>query len=316
MIISIILLLAGFLFLVKGADFLVDGSSSIATKLNVSQIVIGLTIVAFGTSTPELIVNVFAAIELRSDVAFGNIVGSNIINIVLILGVAALISPLKTQKNTVWKEIPFALLGALVLLVLCNDNLLGTSPNIISASDGIVLLLFFIIFMVYIFAISKVESDNKVEVKDLTYIKIFAFISSGLIGLLIGGKLVVDNAVNIAVSIGISERVIGLTVVALGTSLPELFTSAVAAKKGNADIAIGNVVGSNIFNVFFVLAITAVIRPVPFKSAMNIDLLVMCFASLMLFFTMFTGGKREIDRWEAILFLIIYLSYTIWLLVA
>ena len=170
--------------------------------------------------------------------------------------------------------------------------------------------------MVYIFAISKVESDNKVEVKDLTYIKIFAFISSGLIGLLIGGKLVVDNAVNIAVSIGISERVIGLTVVALGTSLPELFTSAVAAKKGNADIAIGNVVGSNIFNVFFVLAITAVIRPVPFKSAMNIDLLVMCFASLMLFFTMFTGGKREIDRWEAILFLIIYLSYTIWLLVA
>jgi cation:H+ antiporter len=316
MIISIILLLAGFLFLVKGADFLVDGSSSIATKLNVSQIVIGLTIVAFGTSTPELIVNVFAAIELRSDVAFGNIVGSNIINIVLILGVAALISPLKTQKNTVWKEIPFALLGALVLLVLCNDNLLGTSPNIISASDGIVLLLFFIIFMVYIFAISKVESDNKVEVKDLTYIKIFAFISSGLIGLLIGGKLVVDNAVNIAVSIGISERVIGLTVVALGTSLPELFTSAVAAKKGNADIAVGNVVGSNIFNVFFVLAITAVIRPVPFKSAMNIDLLVMCFASLMLFFTMFTGGKREIDRWEAILFLIIYLCYTIWLLVA
>ena len=316
MIISIILLLAGFLFLVKGADFLVDGSSSIATKLNISQIVIGLTIVAFGTSTPELIVNVFAAIELRSDVAFGNIVGSNIINIVLILGVAALISPLKTQKNTVWKEIPFALLGALVLLVLCNDNLLGTSPNIISASDGIVLLLFFIIFMVYIFAISKVESDNKVEVKDLTYIKIFTFISSGLIGLLIGGKLVVDNAVNIAVSIGISERVIGLTVVALGTSLPELFTSAVAAKKGNADIAVGNVVGSNIFNVFFVLAITAVIRPVPFKSAMNIDLLVMCFASLMLFFTMFTGRKREIDRWEAILFLIIYLCYTIWLLVA
>ena len=316
MIISIILLLAGFLFLVKGADFLVDGSSSIATKLNISQIVIGLTIVAFGTSTPELIVNVFAAIELRSDVAFGNIVGSNIINIVLILGVAALISPLRTQKNTVWKEIPFALLGALVLLVLCNDNLLGTSPNIISASDGIVLLLFFIIFMVYIFAISKVESDNKVEVKDLTYIKIFTFISSGLIGLLIGGKLVVDNAVNIAVSIGISERVIGLTVVALGTSLPELFTSAVAAKKGNADIAVGNVVGSNIFNVFFVLAITAVIRPVPFKSAMNIDLLVMCFASLMLFFTMFTGRKREIDRWEAILFLIIYLCYTIWLLVA
>ena len=315
MIISIILLLAGFLLLIKGADYLVDGSSSLALKLNISQIVIGLTIVAFGTSTPELIVNVFAAIEGRSEVAFGNIVGSNIINIFLILGVAALISPLKTQKNTVWKEIPFALLGALVLLVLCNDNLLGTSPNIISVGDGIVFLLFFIIFIIYIFAISKVESDTRVEVKDFRFIKIFAFITLGLMGLLIGGKLVVDNAVNIAVGIGISERVIGLTVVSLGTSLPELFTTAIAAKKGNADIAVGNIVGSNIFNVFFVLGITAVIRPVPFKSAMNDDLLVMSIASLLLFFTMFTGGKRKIDRWEAILFLIIYLCYTTWLLV-
>jgi len=315
MIISIILLLAGFLLLVKGADFFVDGSSSLASKLNISQIVIGLTIVAFGTSTPELIVNVFAAIERRSDISFGNIVGSNIINIFLILGIAALITPLKTQKNTVWKEIPFALLGAVALLVLCNDTLLGTSPDIISVGDGIVLLLFFIIFIVYIFAISKVESDNKVEVKDLTFIKIFIYIILGLLGLLIGGKIVVDNAVNIAVGIGISERVIGLTVVSLGTSLPELFTTAIAAKKGNADIAVGNIVGSNIFNVFFVLAVTAVIYPIPFKSGMNIDLLVMCIASLLLFFTMFTGEKRKIDRWEAILFLVIYLCYTTWLVV-
>ena len=179
MIISIILLLAGFLLLVKGADFFVDGSSSLASKLNISQIVIGLTIVAFGTSTPELIVNVFAAIERRSDISFGNIVGSNIINIFLILGIAALITPLKTQKNTVWKEIPFALLGAVVLLILCNDTLLGTPPNMISVGDGIVLLLFFIIFIVYIFAISKVESDDRVEVKNLTSIKIFVFITLG-----------------------------------------------------------------------------------------------------------------------------------------
>ena len=315
MVISLILLIVGFLLLIKGADFLVDGSSSLASKLNVSQIVIGLTIVAFGTSTPELIVNVFAATEGSSDVGFGNIVGSNIINILLILGVAALISPIQTQKNTVWKEIPFALLGALILLVMCNDILFKTTPELISTGDGIILLFFFAIFIVYVFAISKVETENKVEVKSFSSIKIFILIISGLAGLLIGGKLVVDNAVFMAVNFGISERVIGLTVVAMGTSLPELFTSAVAAKKGKADIAVGNIVGSNIFNVFFVLALTAIISPVPFKPAMNIDLLVMTLASLFLFFTMFTGEKRKIDRWEAILFLIIYLCYTTWLIV-
>ncbi len=316
MILSIILLVVGFFLLIKGADFLVDGSSSLAFRFKISQLVIGLTIVAFGTSTPELIVNVFAAIEGSSDVGFGNIVGSNIINILLILGIAALILPLQTQKNTVWKEIPFALLGALVLLVMCNDILLGTPPNLISSGEGIILLFFFVIFIVYVFAISKVESENKVEVKELSTMKTIIFILLGLAGLIIGGKLVVDNAVDIAISIGFSERVIGLTVVALGTSLPELFTSAIAAMKGKADIAVGNVVGSNIFNVFFVLAITSIISPVPFKSAMNIDLLIMCIASLLLFITMFTGEKRKIDRWEAVLFLIIYLVYTTWLIIS
>jgi cation:H+ antiporter len=316
MILSIILLIAGFLTLIKGADFLVDGSSSLASRLKVSQIVIGLTVVAFGTSTPELIVNIFAAITDSSDVGFGNIVGSNIINILLILGIAALISPLQTQKNTVWKEIPFALLGALVLLVLCNDIFFSSLPNIISTGDGILLLLFFLIFIVYVFAISKVNTESTVEVKDLSSIKTTTYIIVGIIGLFIGGKLVVDNAVIIAASFGLSQRVIGLTIVAFGTSLPELFTSAVAATKGKADIAVGNVVGSNIFNVFFVLAITSIISPVPFKSAMNIDLLILCIASLLLFITMFTGEKRKIDRWEAVVFLIIYIAYTTWLLIA
>ena len=316
MILSIILLIAGFLTLIKGADFLVDGSSSLASRLKVSQIVIGLTVVAFGTSTPELIVNIFAAITDSSDVGFGNIVGSNIINILLILGIAALISPLQTQKNTVWKEIPFALLGALVLLVLCNDIFFSTLPNIISTGDGILLLLFFLIFIVYVFAISKVNTESTVEVKDLSSIKTTTYIIVGIIGLFIGGKLVVDNAVLIAASFGLSQRVIGLTIVAFGTSLPELFTSAVAATKGKADIAVGNVVGSNIFNVFFVLAITSIISPVPFKSTMNIDLLILCIASLLLFITMFTGEKRKIDRWEAVVFLIIYIAYTTWLLIA
>jgi len=310
----ILLLIVGFLLLIKGADLLVDGASSLAARLNISQIVIGLTIVAFGTSTPELIVNVFAAIDGSTDVGFGNIVGSNIINILLILGIAAIISPLQTQKNTVWKEIPFALLGVLILFVMCNDMLFGNPPNLISSGEGIILLFLFIIFIVYVFAISKVESENKIEVKVFSTFKMFTFILLGLAGLIIGGKLVVDNAVDIALSIGLSERVIGLTVVALGTSLPELFTSAVAAAKGKADIAVGNVVGSNIFNVFFVMAITAVISPVPFIQSMNIDLLVLSAASLLLFFTMFTGQKRKIDRWEAVIFLIIYFCYTTWLI--
>ncbi len=315
MALPIILLIAGFLLLIKGADFLVDGSSSLAARLKVSQIVIGLTVVAFGTSTPELIVNIFAAITGSSDVGFGNIVGSNIINILLILGIAALISPLQTQKNTVWKEIPFALLGALLLFVLCNDNFFGTPPNIISFGDGTILLFFFIIFIVYVFAISKVNTESTVEAKDLSTIKIITYILIGIVGLFIGGKLVVDNAVIIAASFGLSQRVIGLTIVAFGTSLPELFTSAAAATKGKADIAVGNVVGSNIFNVFFVLATTAIINPVSFKPAMNVDLIIMSAASLLLFFTMFTGEKRKLDRWEAVVFLIIYIAYTAWLLI-
>ena len=314
MFISFILLFVGFILLIKGANFLIDGSSALASRLNIPQIVIGLTIVAFGTSTPEFIVNVFAAIEGTNDVGFGNVVGSNIINIFLILGVAAIIYPLQTQKNTVWKEIPFTLLGALVLLVMCNDLLFNSEENYISTGDGIVLLFFFAIFMVYIFGITEVKSENIVEVEDFSILKISLLVLTGLAGLIIGGNLVVNSAVNIATNWGVSQRVIGLTIVALGTSLPELFTSAVAAKKGKADIAIGNVVGSNIFNVFFVLAITTIIKPIPFKPVMNIDLVVMSIASMLLFFTMFTGEKRKIDRWEAAIFLILYFSYTIWLL--
>ncbi|MGD8307096.1 MAG: calcium/sodium antiporter [Ignavibacteria bacterium] len=313
MLVSFILLFAGFMLLIKGADFLVEGSSSLAYRMKIPQIVIGLTIVAFGTSTPELIVNVFSAIEGMNDVGFGNVVGSNIINIFLILGIAALISPLQTQKNTVWKEIPFALLGALVLLVMCNDFLLSGAPGFISTSEGIILLFFFAIFIVYIFGIAEVKSENTIELKQFSNYKILVFILLGLAGLIIGGNLVVDNAVSIAADLGVSDRVIGLTIVALGTSLPELFTSAVAAMKGKADIAVGNVVGSNIFNIFFVLAITAIINPVPFKPAMNVDLIVMSIASFLLFITMFTGVKRKIDRWEAVVFLIIYCSYSVWL---
>lgn len=309
MLLAFILLLGGFLLLIKGADLLVDGASSLAKRFAVSEIVIGLTIVAFGTSTPELIVNLIAAIQDKGAISFGNIIGSNIVNILLVLGIAGLIRPLPTAKNTVWREIPFALLAAVVLFILCNDALFNRSGDLLSRGDGLILLMFFIIFITYGFAIAGVEGVNQTEVKSRSLLKIILYILVGLAALLIGGKLVVDHAVTIARAFSLSEKLIGLTIVAIGTSLPELFTSAVAAKKGNTDIAIGNIVGSNIFNIFFILALTAMVRPMEYDRALNIDLIVLIAASALLFFTMFTGRKRSLDRAEAFLFIIALLGY-------
>lgn len=311
----VLFLIGGFVLLVKGADALVDGASSLAQRWSVSEIAIGLTIVAFGTSTPELAVNVFASFKGCSGIVFGNIVGSNIANILLILGIAGIIHPIQSEKNTVWKEIPFALLSAVVLLVLSNDLIVNADKNqILSKSDAIILLLFFITFLSYTFGISKIESNDTLDITILSGAKISVYIISGLVGLAVGGKLVVEGSVRIADWFAVSERLVGFTIVAVGTSLPELFTSAVAAYKRKSDIAIGNVVGSNIFNVFFVMGVSAFIAPVHFQSALNIDLLVLMGASLMLFMTMFTGKKRSLDRWEAILFIGCYVSYVVFLL--
>ena len=316
MFLAIVCLVVGFILLIKGADFLVEGASSLAIKMSISEIVVGLTVVAFGTSTPELIVNVIASIQNNAAITFGNIVGSNIANILLILGVAGIITPITTEKNTVWKEIPFAFLAAIILLVICNDTLLlGIDHNIISLIDGVILLAFFIAFLIYTFAIPKVEVDDVVEIANISNMKIGVYIFIGLIMLIFGGKFVVDNAVFLAKNLGISDKTIGLTVVAIGTSLPELFTSAVAAYKKKNDIAVGNVVGSNIFNIFFILGTSTVISPVALPSGFNIDLLVLVAASAFLFFTMFTGKKRVLDRWEAILFVLGYIAYTIFLII-
>jgi cation:H+ antiporter len=312
---QIILLIVGFSLLIKGADFLVDGASSLAKKMAVSEIVIGLTIVAFGTSTPELIVNIFSAVSGKSDISFGNIIGSNIANLLLILGISGIIRPLHTQKNTVWKEIPFALLAAIVLFLLCNDSFFDVSLDILSRGDGIILLLFFIIFLVYNFAIAEVQSVDSPDIKMYSCTKISVLIILGLAGLIVGGKLVVDSAVQLAVWFGMSEKLIGLTIVAIGTSLPELFTSAVAASKGKSDIAVGNIIGSNIFNIFFILSITAIIQPLPYISVLNTDMLVLIVASVLLFITMFTGKKRSLDRWEAIIFVLLYFAYTVFLII-
>jgi len=301
--------------LIKGADLLVDGSASIARKLNISNIVIGLTIVAFGTSAPELIVNIFASAKGNTEIAIGNVLGSNIANILLILGIASIIYPISAKKNTVLKEIPFSLLAALLVAVTANDVLIDGSPaSAITRIDGLVFIGFFIIFLYYTFSITKSDKDiNETPVTELSYAKSATYILLGLIGLVLGGKWIVDGAVKIAESFNVSQSLIGLTVVAVGTSLPELATSAVAAYKKQTDIAIGNVVGSNIFNVFWILGASAIIRPLPFNTVSNADLFVNILASIILFFAMYVGKKHVLERWQGIILLLFYISYITYL---
>ncbi len=306
----------GFIILIKGADLLVNGASTIAKKLKVSDLVIGLTVVAFGTSAPELFVNVSASIQGNSEIAIGNIIGSNIANILLILGVSALIFPLAVQSTTVWKEIPFSLLAALILGILANDYLIDHKENSeLTKSDGLILIGFFIIFIYYIFSIAK-KSENTVneEFKQPSNLRTAAYIILGLTGLVLGGTWISNGAVEIAAQFGVSEYLIGLTVVAVGTSLPELATSAVSAYKKNTDIAIGNVVGSNIFNIFWVLGLSAVIKPLPFQPSGNSDIAMTVFSSILLFAVLFVGKKNVLERWQGALFLMLYVGYIVFLI--
>lgn len=314
-ILTYILLIIGFILLIKGADLLVDGASSIAKKLNISAIVIGLTIVAFGTSMPELIVNLFASVGGNTDIAIGNILGSNIANILLILGVSAIIYPLATKRNTVWKEIPLSLLAAIVLGVMANDILIdGSGVSGLTRIDGIILIAFFIIFLYYTFEIAKIsEEASETDIKQFSNLKSAFYIVCGLAGLTLGGKWIVDSAVKIAEVFNVSQSLIALTIVAVGTSLPELATSAIAAYKKQTDIAIGNVVGSNIFNIFWILGVSSIIRPLPFNSNSAADIFMNVFASLILFVIMFIGKKHTVERWQGALFIIIYVGYIVFL---
>jgi len=313
--ITYILFIIGFFLLIKGADLLVDGSASIAKKLKISSIVIGLTIVAFGTSAPEFIVNIFANAQGNSEIAIGNILGSNIANILLILGISAIIYPITAKKNTVLKEIPLSLLAAVVLGLMANDMIIdGAAFSGITRIDGFILLSFFIIFLYYTFGITKSDTDIVAEeIKIFSYSKAVIFIILGLAGLVVGGKWIVDGAVKIAELFGISQSLIGLTIVAIGTSLPELATSAIAAYKKQSDIAIGNVVGSNLFNIFWILGVSAVIRPLPFSTSSNSDIAMTIFASVLLFIMMFTGKKRVIERWQGVFMVTSYVGYVVFL---
>lgn len=310
-----LLIILGFVLLIKGADWMVNGASALAKKYKVSDLVVGLTVVAFGTSAPELVVNTIASVDGHSDIVFGNVIGSNSFNLFVILGIVGLISPIVVQSSTIWKEIPISIIAIVVMYLLANNVIYGSEMKLLSRMDGIILGICFVAFIWYIFNQMK---NNKEEI-DLTVVvfstnKIILLITAGLVGLVLGGKIVVDNAIEVAASLGVSQKVIGLTIVAAGTSLPELVTSLVAAVKKNSDIAIGNVVGSNIFNIFLILSVSAMVRPVAFNPAFNTEIYLLMAGSVFLILAMFTGKRKKLDRWEAGLLLLVFSAYTIWMI--
>lgn len=311
---ELLLLIPGFLFVIKGSSFLVDGASSLAKRFRISDLAIGLTIVAFGTSLPELVVNIFASSSGETQIAIGNILGSNIANILLILGLSAVIFPLSVTKGTTWKEIPLSLLAALLVGIMASDWIIG-GASLLSKLDGLILLLFFAFFLYYVFTISrKPDGFANIESKKYPLGKSLAFILLGLAGLVVGGKWIVEGAVTLALQLGVTKSLIGLTIVAVGTSLPELATSITAALKKNPQIAVGNVVGSNIFNIFFILGVSSIIAPLPFTSANTADIFMAILASLLLFLAMFVGKKHVLEKWQGGAFVAIYAAYIVFLI--
>ncbi len=316
MIRYIILLIIGFIILIKGADIFVDGASSIAGNFKVSKMLIGLTIVAFGTSAPELAVSIKSLLVNSGDIVLGNVIGSNILNILLILGISSMYHSLNVKNNTVKKELPITLLITTLFSVLISDKLFDINTNnSLTRSDGIVVLLFFTVFIYYLISMARSKIDNNENNTYMPLFKAFIYTILGLISIVLGSNLVVDNASLLASTIGISEKLISLTIIALGTSLPELVTSVTATKKGEYDIAIGNVVGSNIFNIGIVIGLPVTILGGISKITFNyIDLIVMILSALLLF--LFAFNDRKITKREGTIFLllfIIYYSYVIYM---
>lgn len=315
-VLYLLFVVIGFGALIKGADWLVDGASRIAARFGMSDIVIGLTVVSFGTSAPELIVSLVAAVSGNADIALGNVLGSNISNILLILGTTAVVAkaPLSIKKGTVWKELPFMLLSIVLLAVFANDILIdGGSDGVIRRSEGIALLGFFIIFIYYTFGLNGAD-DGDVKADHVVKKPLGSSIGwtlGGLLMLVVGGKLAVTGASLFAAKLGLSEALIAVTIVALGTSLPELVTSIMAAKKGKVDMAVGNVVGSNLFNVFLVVGATATIVPIKFSNALQFDLSVAILASIIIFIAMFYGKRFKLGHTKGVQLLMLYAAYII-----
>ena len=310
MFLNILLLIVGFVLLIKGADIFVDGASSTAQNFKISKMLIGLTIVAFGTSAPEFAVSMSALASGSTDMVLGNVIGSCITNSLLILGIAAIIHPVKVKTNTVKKELPLCLLFSTALVVLFLDvKLAGAAVNQITRGDGIIIILFFSIFLYYLISLTKQKRElNEEEKPKFKLYKSLIFIAIGLAGIVYGSNLVVDNASNIAKTLGLSERLISLTIIAIGTSLPELVTTIVSAKKGEQDLLIGNIIGSNIFNICVVLGIPVVIYGTLTPSSFQqIDLIMLVASSLMLF--IFAETKKTITRTQGYIMLLAYAVY-------
>lgn len=308
---NVLILVAGFAFLLKGSDYMIDGATSMARRMKISDLFIGLTIIAFGTSTPELIINVIASLSGTTDIAIGNVIGSNIANILLALGVTAIVSPLVIKHDMVWKEIPLSILAASLLLIMVNDTHFDNSLfSGVSRLDGMLLIALFGGFLYYVYHMAR---SSRAEIKHTRPhyrlpIAMLVFLA-GIIGLTIGGQLVIVAAKNIAGMIGMSQAFIGLTLVALGTTLPELMISVVAAVKKHADIAIGNVIGSNILNISWALGLSAIIRPIPFAPSYNLDLIVLILVTVLLFLWLTLSKWFRISRRQGVVLVFLYLVY-------
>ena len=310
MIIQFLILVVGFVVLIKGADFFVDGASNLARNFRISKMLVGLTIVAFGTSAPELAVSIKSMISGSGEIVLGNVIGSNILNILLILGASAMVHDLNVKNNTVKKELPITLLLTSLLIVLMSDKLLSNQTNLVDRGDGITVLLFFLIFIYYLIKMSKnkIDHDTSDDEPIWKLPKSILFTIGGMIAIVVGSNFVVDSASKIATMLGVSERIIGLTIIALGTSLPELVTSIMATRKGEYDIAIGNVVGSNIFNIGIVIGIpVSIFGGVAVGSFNYIDLIFFFLSALMLF--IFSANDYKIRKYEGIILLLMFAVY-------
>lgn len=306
-----ILILVGFVLLIKGADYFVDGASSIAKTFRIPTLIIGLTIVAFGTSAPEAAVSITSALQGQNEIAVGNVVGSNIFNLLLVVGVAAFIYPLSVKKSIIVKEFPFTLLSGFVLLVLAQDIMFqGATANVLTRADGIMLLVLFGIFMYYLIELAlttRTEISEEDDIKAMPLSKSILLSVGGVVAIVFGGKMVVDSASTIAMAWGMSQSLVGLTIIAIGTSLPELVTSIVAARKGESDIALGNVIGSCIFNVFFILGMSATIHPIAVSTEVFTDMTIMLIVTIVTY--IFAVTKKNISKIEGIILVLTYVAY-------
>ncbi|WP_051052313.1 calcium/sodium antiporter [Porphyromonas somerae] len=315
--IEIVLVIVGVALIVAGANFMTDGASAIAKRLHIPQIIIGLTIVAFGTSAPELVVSVIGSIDGSGGIAVGNVIGSNIFNVLCVLGACALVHPVPVKLNTLRFDLPIALVASILLMLVLSDMPLDGMPSLVSRSEALTLLLFGLLFLLYTIVVGKQgddASETEEEGRNMHWLLAVVYLIGGLAGLVYGGQLFVGNATKIASSLGVSETLIGLTLVAWGTSFPELATSVVAAMKGNTDIAVGNVIGSNLFNIFFVLGISGTVRPLSNLQFISLDIWMQLLAMVIALGVALFWGKREIKRAEGGVMLLVFILYNVWII--